>query len=226
MYAFQSVTPHIWRMQLWYTVMPVNVWLVREDDGWTLIDAGAKPHAEKLIRAILTQLNGWPLQRIALTHGHVDHAGSLLALTQAFPNAQVICHREEAPFVTGEKRYADLHPDHRSYRLAPKFPPQAPGVHFTQIEDGDLVGSMYAVYTPGHTPGHVAYWHQIDNAIICGDTFLNILEISPPLNMFSSNLEGVQKSINLIGELNFAHLLPSHGNPILNKGRTQARRLR
>lgn len=227
MKTFQAVTPHIWRLGVWFTVMPVNVWLVREDDGWTLIDAGAKPNAAQIIAAVRAQLGDAPLQRIALTHGHVDHAGSLLALVEAFPQAQVVCHREEAPYVTGEKHYADLRPPHRSYRMAPKYPPQAPGVQFAQLlDDGDMVGSMYAVATPGHTPGHVAYWHQGDNAIICGDAFLNLWGISPPLNMFSGSLEQVQKSINLLGELEFEHLLPSHGNPILHKGRGQARRLR
>jgi hypothetical protein len=36
-------------------------------------------------------------------------AMSLFTLLQSFPSAQVICHREKAPFVTGEKHYADLH---------------------------------------------------------------------------------------------------------------------
>ena len=53
----------------------INVYLVREDDGVTLIDT-ALPRSAKAITAAASRL-GAPIKRIALTHSHGDHVGSL-----------------------------------------------------------------------------------------------------------------------------------------------------
>jgi glyoxylase-like metal-dependent hydrolase (beta-lactamase superfamily II) len=66
----------------------VNCYLVRDDDGFTLVDAGL-PGSEKAILAE-AQKYGIPIVRIALTHAHLDHIGSLDALKQALPDAEVI----------------------------------------------------------------------------------------------------------------------------------------
>jgi glyoxylase-like metal-dependent hydrolase (beta-lactamase superfamily II) len=56
----------------------VNAYLVREHDGFTLVDTGL-PGAAKSLLAI-AQRSGVDIRRIAMTHGHQDHAGSLDAL--------------------------------------------------------------------------------------------------------------------------------------------------
>src|SRR5207245_5704083 len=59
----------------------VNAYLVREDDGFTLVDTTVSGGAEDLIAA--AQSAGDQIRRIALTHGHGDHIGSLDALKQS-----------------------------------------------------------------------------------------------------------------------------------------------
>ena len=56
----------------------VNAFLVREDDGFTLVDTTVGGGADALIGAARTA--GGEIKRIALTHGHGDHVGSLDAL--------------------------------------------------------------------------------------------------------------------------------------------------
>ena len=53
----------------------VNAYLVREDDGFTLVDTTLGGGAQKLIDAAHNA--GEEIRRIALTHGHSDHIGSL-----------------------------------------------------------------------------------------------------------------------------------------------------
>jgi glyoxylase-like metal-dependent hydrolase (beta-lactamase superfamily II) len=53
----------------------VNAYLVREDDGFTLVDTCVPRSAAALITA--ARRAGAPIRRIALTHGHGDHVGSV-----------------------------------------------------------------------------------------------------------------------------------------------------
>ena len=72
----------------------VNAYLVEEDDGLTLIDT-TLPRSEKAILAAAERL-GRPIVRIALTHAHQDHIGSLDALHAALPDAEVLISARDA----------------------------------------------------------------------------------------------------------------------------------
>jgi glyoxylase-like metal-dependent hydrolase (beta-lactamase superfamily II) len=61
----------------------INCFLVREADGFTLIDAGLRGSAAAILGAA-SQL-GAPIRRIVLTHAHIDHIGSLDSLMAALP---------------------------------------------------------------------------------------------------------------------------------------------
>ena len=72
----------------------VNCYLVVEDDGLTLVDT-MLPRSTPTILAAAEQL-GAPITRIALTHAHGDHIGSLDALHAALPDAEVIISTRDA----------------------------------------------------------------------------------------------------------------------------------
>jgi glyoxylase-like metal-dependent hydrolase (beta-lactamase superfamily II) len=57
----------------------VNAFLVREEDGFTLVDTTTWRGGDALIASAARE--GGAIRRIALTHGHGDHVGSLDALT-------------------------------------------------------------------------------------------------------------------------------------------------
>src|ERR1700744_3075384 len=59
----------------------VNCYLVREDDGYTLVDAGLKGSENEILKAA----GNIPIKRILLTHPHVDHLGSVDALVARIP---------------------------------------------------------------------------------------------------------------------------------------------
>src|SRR3954462_14763805 len=64
----------------------VNAFFVVEDDGLTLVDS-MLPKSQDGILAAARAL-GAPIVRIALTHAHGDHVGSVDALAAALPNAR------------------------------------------------------------------------------------------------------------------------------------------
>ena len=64
----------------------VNCFLVKEDDGFTLVDTGVAGSAPGIHKAAQS-LDG-PICRILLTHAHIDHVGSLDALVPGYPRIQ------------------------------------------------------------------------------------------------------------------------------------------
>ena len=146
-------------------VFPVNCYLVREDDGLTLIDA-ALPGSAPAIIAAARQL-GAPITRIALTHAHGDHVGALDDLRAALPDAEVLISAREARFLSGD---LSLDPDEPQTKLRGQWVRRATRPTRT-IAPGERVGSLEVVDCPGHTPGHVAFFDTRDGALIAGDAF-------------------------------------------------------
>src|SRR5947209_17458959 len=78
----------------------VNAYLVREDDGFTLVDSTLGGAADDLIAA--AKAAGGEIQRIALTHGHGDHVGSVEALRQRLgTDVQVLLGELDARILAG-----------------------------------------------------------------------------------------------------------------------------
>jgi glyoxylase-like metal-dependent hydrolase (beta-lactamase superfamily II) len=144
----------------------VNGYLVAEDDGLTLVDA-LIPRSKGAVLAAADRL-GAPIVRIALTHAHGDHIGSLDALAAALPDAEVLISARDARLLAKDKTPEPGEPSDAkprgSYPGARTRPTRT-------IAPGDRVGSLEVVAAPGHTPGHVAFLDTRDRTLICGDAF-------------------------------------------------------
>jgi glyoxylase-like metal-dependent hydrolase (beta-lactamase superfamily II) len=142
----------------------VNAYLVREDDGFTLVDTTVGGSAEALISA--AQGGGGTIVRIALTHGHGDHVGSLDPLKEKLGDAvQVLMPDIDAQIHAGE------------HVVDGKLPGSWPKLQTrpdVRLQAGDRVGSLEVVASPGHTPGHVSFLDTRDRSLIAGDVFTSI----------------------------------------------------
>src|SRR5262245_61416165 len=123
----------------------VNAFLVREDDGLTLVDTTTGGAADALLAAARDA--GGSIRRIALTHGHGDHVGSLDALKGRLGDSiEVLMPELDARIHAGEQ-------------VVPgKLPgswPKLRTVPDVRLAAGDRVGSLEVVPSPGHSPGHV-----------------------------------------------------------------------
>jgi glyoxylase-like metal-dependent hydrolase (beta-lactamase superfamily II) len=86
-----SETAHLIRL----TRMGIfNCFLVREDDGFTLVDTCLAGSAPGILS--VAQRFGAPIRRIALTHAHFDHVASLDALAAALPDVEICIGIREA----------------------------------------------------------------------------------------------------------------------------------
>ena len=140
----------------------VNAFLVREDDGFTLVDTTTGGAADKLIEA--AKAAGGAIRRIALTHGHGDHVGSLDALEGKL-GVEVLMPELDARIHAGEKVVEG--------KLTGSWP-KLTTVPDVRLTGGDRVGSLEVVPSPGHTPGHVSYLDTRDRTLIAGDTYTTI----------------------------------------------------
>jgi glyoxylase-like metal-dependent hydrolase (beta-lactamase superfamily II) len=145
---------------------PINVYLVEESDGLTLVDAGMPLFAKSIIRTIREK--GLPLRRIVLTHAHGDHIGAVADVVAAFPGVDVLMSEREARLFAGDFSLAD---GESKRKLKGSFPRKPLFALTGLLRDGDTVGAMRVVGVPGHTPGMVAFWHERDGVLVAGDAF-------------------------------------------------------
>lgn len=155
-----------------------NCYLVRESDGFTLVDTGLPGSADSIL-AVADKL-GWPIYRIALTHAHGDHVGSVDEIARklgADPE-----HPQISPIeLAASPRTLPLLRQPPDKTLVPgeptdKIKGSLPGIATRvtrQLSEGDLYGSLRVIETPGHIPGHVSFLDERDGTLYAGDALVS-----------------------------------------------------
>ena len=195
----------------------VNAYLVREDDGLTVVDT-MLPRSSKSILGAAEAL-GAPIVRIALTHAHGDHIGSLDELAAALPGVEVLISARDARLLDKDK---SLDPDEPQSKVRGSLPGAKTRPTRT-LAAGDMVGSLEVVAAPGHTPGHVAFFDRRDGTLLCGDTFTTIGGVAttnkvrlpfPLASMATWDGPTELDSARALRALEPARLAPGHGKVV------------
>jgi glyoxylase-like metal-dependent hydrolase (beta-lactamase superfamily II) len=152
----------------------VNAFLVVEDDGLTLIDT-TTPRGGKKILAGAAKLDA-PIVRVALTHAHGDHIGSLDEVADALPGVEVIISAREARFLDKDM---SLDPGEPEDELRGGWPGARTRPTRT-VQPGDMIGSLEVIASPGHTPGHVAFLDRRDGTLYAGDALSTLGGMATP----------------------------------------------
>ena len=147
---------------------PVNCYFVDEADGLTLIDAALPYSAKGILNAANTLKKS--IARIVLTHAHGDHIGALDTLKQMFPDVPVYISHRDARLLAGDRTLDTSEPNTPIKGDVPK-----PNAIQTRpdflLTEGDRIGSLLAISTPGHTPGSMSFIDTRTQFLIAGDAF-------------------------------------------------------
>ncbi len=147
-------------------VFPVNCYLVEEEEGLTLIDAALPYSAKGILKA--AESIGKPLTKIVLTHAHEDHLGALDSIKKVLPDVPVYISVRDNRLMNG-----DFSLDSHEHQTPIKggVPKKLKTRANVLLKEGDLVGSLTVIESPGHTPGSISFYDTRTRALIAGDSF-------------------------------------------------------
>ena len=151
------------------TRLVTNCYLVSETDGLTLVDCSVPGSTRAILAA--AEGAGCSIRRIALTHSHHDHTGSLEALSRARPDVELLVGGRESSLLAGDFALRPDEPEGSLRRFV--YRPRAVEPDGL-LEPGDRVGSLEVVDAKGHTPGQIGFLDTRDGTLICGDAYLTV----------------------------------------------------
>jgi glyoxylase-like metal-dependent hydrolase (beta-lactamase superfamily II) len=192
-----------------------NVYLVEDEDKLILIDTGL-PRSDKKIVKYIEALGRKPtdVAVIVLTHFHIDHVGSAKKM-KGLTNAKVAVHEADADFVAGKK--APPKPKNLMFKALSSIMKAAPVEPELLLKDGDKVGRLIVIHTPGHSEGSISLLDVDRKVMFAGDAvrFMGGKVTGPP-EQFTLDTDKAKDSIRKISTFDFDVMLSGHGQPLVS----------
>lgn len=228
--AAEPVAEGVWVVRGGFPVRTMNVYLLREDGGVTVFDAGVASMAGA-VRSAAARLGG--IRRVVLGHADADHRGSAPAL-----GAPVHCHpaeREAAGLSDPFRPYFDLsklgpHGRFLLTRLLPVWdggPVEIAGT----LEEGDEVAGFRVVELPGHAPGLIGLFRESDRLALASDCVYTLdpqtgIKGAPrvPHPAFNIDTALARESIRKLAALEPSAAWFGHADPVRGEVAEQLRR--
>ena len=210
----------------------MHVFLIVLPDGITLIDAGF-PGTMALIGEALQALGRRPedIHDVLLTHSHPDHAAGLAEIERA-TGAKAWMHPADAQMVREGKAFRPWKPAPglRNWWFANRVVKRGPSGYDPAEVDNEVLpgetipvaGGVKAIWTPGHTAGHLVFlWSGDGGVLFTGDAANNMRGLSTP-PIFEDMQLGLD-SLRRLAREDFDTACFAHGEPIVGGAAAQFR---
>ena len=190
-----------------FTILPVtpyqqNCSLVWDaDKRAALIDPGGE--AERLLAEVAAR--GLTVEKILLTHGHLDHVGAAAGLRESLGIPIIGPQRDEQFWLDALPQQAEMF----------GFPPLLPFTPDQWLQDGDSVevGSIRfeVLHCPGHTPGHVVFYQAEARLAFVGDVLFkgSIGRSDFPRGDHAALIRSIREKLFPLGD--DVRFVPGHG---------------
>jgi len=137
-----------------------NCYVIGDEDTGAGVVVDPGDEAARISLAV--EQTGLEIEKILLTHAHVDHIGAISALVDEY-SCPVLAHREAEPMLRQAPTQAMM--------MGMKFGrvPSLDG--YVEDEEVIEVGGLrlQALFTPGHAPGHLAFHVEDEGLVLSGD---------------------------------------------------------
>ncbi|HYA35316.1 MAG TPA: MBL fold metallo-hydrolase [Candidatus Binataceae bacterium] len=180
-----------------FTGPGTNTYLVGTGRRPILLDTGQgiPIWAELLDKAMRELCAADGLDRIVLTHAHVDHIGGVKQVRARFPRVEVM----KKPWLSHDN---------------------PAGEPLIAIEDGAVIktegATLRAIHTPGHAPDHLCYYLEEEKALFTGDVVLGAGTTVIPDD--TGDLGDYMNSLHRLLAIGAETIYPAHGPTIHNAG--------
>jgi glyoxylase-like metal-dependent hydrolase (beta-lactamase superfamily II) len=233
----------VWlRMPLPFALGHINLWLLEDDDGWTIVDTGVFTEITRNVwqKTFAGAMQNRPVERVIATHLHPDHAGCAGWLTERF-DVELWMSREEyllCRILVADTGRATPDAGIRFYNAA-GFPPEAMSHYrkmfgmfgkyvapmpesYRRLQDADRVRigerEWEVIVGRGHSPEHVCLFSAELNVLISGDQLLPTISSNVsvyPTEPAANPLHDWLLSLTALIDRIPADVLvlPSHGKP-------------
>lgn len=202
----------------------MNVYLIEDDSGMTMFDAGISDMAKRLLKSG-AKFGG--IKRVVLGHSHPDHRGTAAKIAEA-TGAPILCHPAEV---------ADAEGDGGIHYFNYKSMPHKPGRYLMPpllrlwdsgplkiggtLDEGDEVAGFQVVHVPGHAPGMIALYRESDGVVLSTDTIYTVDPLTGipgrpriPLGGFNLDTKVAEASVLKLSALSPKTLFPGHMKPL------------
>jgi len=234
------------RMPMPFALNHINLWLIEDNDGWTLIDTGlnfekSKSYWQEIIKK---HLKNKPIKQVICTHMHPDHMGLSGWLCEQFDAKLWMSQGEYEGYQSISSEVANSSTNSTAYDFY-----LSGGASVEQAKLYDKYISIYSTFVypfprnykrlinnealtlgghdwqviigSGHSPEHVCLWSKSLNIILSGDQILPT--ISSNVSVYPKEPQANPLNNWLVSCKNYMNLLdnqtlvlPAHGKPFTN----------
>ncbi len=205
----------------------VHAFLLDDGNGITLIDALYDSDAQLILDEI-AQMGRKPsdLKNIIATHAHRSHIGGMAELKKQ-SNARIYAHDYEVDILSGKRKAKGVtfwpKPPIEAYKLQLGlwfgFDDHVPVTADQTLKEGDRVGPLTIVSTPGHTPGCLSFAWPEKKALFVGDVIVTWPKVEAGWAGLTLDMKENVRSVGKLADFGSTEIVGvGHGEPIAQGG--------